>query len=277
MGALFSCSCSCCVYLCGIWDVEYRKLRDMSTLLIFTGFVGVVFATVAVSIFPFQPTIVSASLCLAASCLTIVAALTTLCCCSMSPGGAHNAALMCMVIQLLSTASLLYASSGTSFDLCAVTKDCYHNNAALPSGEPTTLKCWKGNPAPTIFRNDVPTRPKCDPKYSYFCLDREAKKPIPYYDPDSAAGAPALGTFDIEYNFVGRKNCEPKWGDCGDLSKHHPQVFWGFDDREDCMAFYEDQDKIWPLTSTALVASGATIQIVFSFLFMYHCVHATNH
>jgi len=268
------CSCSCCIHLCGIWEVEYRKLRDISTLVVFTGFVGVVFAIAGVSIFPFQPSIVSGTLCLGASCLTIVAALTTLCCCAQSPGGAHNAALMCMVIQLLSTASLLYAASGTSWDFCGATKSCYHLGEPLPNGRPAP-RCWKTNVAPLTFRGAVPLRKNCDPDLSFHCVDRPGSLPIDVYDADWRSGA-ASGTIDLNYIYVGRKNCEPTWGGCGDHSANRPQGFWGFDDRDDCMKFYMDQDKIWPKTSTGLIATGALVQIVFSFLFMYYAVLATN-
>ena len=80
----------------------------------------------------------------------------------------------------------------------------------------------------------------------------------------------------IEFGGPYKRNCEDYWHDCGDKSKSTAQTFWGFDDRDDCMKYYKKMGKIWPLTSTGLIMTGAVGQATFSFLHMYYAVAATN-
>ena len=111
--------------ICGDWEPEYQNLRDTSVLLFASGVLGLLCATCAIALFPFQPSVNAGSLCMFGSALSCVTALVTLCCCRGTQSGAYHAALFCMVIQLLCTASLVYAGAGTSFDFCAETVDCY--------------------------------------------------------------------------------------------------------------------------------------------------------
>ena len=105
--------------ICGDWEPEYQNLRDTSVLLFASGVLGLLCATCAIALFPFQPSVNAGSLCMFGSALSCVTALVTLCCCRGTQSGAYHAALFCMVIQLLCTASLVYAGAGTSFDFCA--------------------------------------------------------------------------------------------------------------------------------------------------------------
>ena len=268
----------------------------MSSLVVVTSIVGIVFSVAGLAVFPFQPSIVSGVLALGASLLSITAALTTLCCCQQSPNGAHNAALMCMVIQLMSTASLLYAASGTSWDFCSDTRDCYYLAEPLPC-EPFARTCWDKNPY-DFLQGDIPTRKNCEPEKSYFCYDRMPEDIdisfdttlfqayVASLDPetteaceDFASGASPSALrdlYDLEFSGPYKRNCEARWKPCGDHSKNDAQSFWGFDDREDCMKYYMKQNKIWPTTSTSLIACSAMMQIVFSFFLMYYSVLATN-
>lgn len=271
----------------------------MSILVVFTATVGLVFAIAGIAVFPFQPSIVSGVLCMGASLLSLAAAFTTLCCCQQKPGGAHNAALMCMVIQLMSVASLLYAGQGTSWDFCGDTTDCYYITTQVPCSDGAQEKCWEKNPY-DFLRGDVPTRKRCDPKTSYFCYDRmptdvsididsngfEAYMEDLYLS-DRLESCSDFEVLDdqnindvvsvaIEFGGPYKRNCEDYWHDCGDKSKSTAQTFWGFDDRDDCMKYYKKMGKIWPLTSTGLIMTGAVGQAIFSFLHMYYAVAATN-
>ena len=68
--------------ICGDWEPEYQNLRDTSVLLFASGVLGLLCATCAIALFPFQPSVNAGSLCMFGSALSCVTALVTLCCCA---------------------------------------------------------------------------------------------------------------------------------------------------------------------------------------------------
>ena len=185
-----------------------------------------------------------------------------------------------MVIQLLSTASLLFAANGTHWDFCASTKACYsltENVVDTPNGPYNMPTCFKKNPYPATLvvpsgLGFVPVKKNCITDLSYYCLDRESEMELVLVDIDTGV---AKAT-SFPYHYIGKRNCEEAFNDCGDHKKSSPQRFWGFRDRGDCIKYYKKKDRIWPFTSTSLIVTASGIQIFFSFIYMYYCVLATS-
>jgi hypothetical protein len=276
--------------LCGEWEPEYESLRNTSVLLFTAGGVGLFCATCAIAMFPFQPAVNSGSLCMFGGALSCTTALVTLCCYRGTQRGAYHASLLCMVIQLLCTASLVYAGAGASFDFCSSTVDCY----GLRFANPDLASCW------TCVREDwdscdlecfdaeavqagvldqcrkadtgpgtvLPYRKNCWETKAFQCFDR----PHPNKTYASLEGP-------LTYQLLGERNCEPRYsknGKCGDPSARAPQPFWGFEDRETCWKYYKGNGPdgwrrkyISPKASTAFVCVGALTQILASFFFMF--------
>ena len=214
--------------ICGDWEPEYQNLRDTSVLLFASGVLGLLCATCAIALFPFQPSVNAGSLCMFGSALSCVTALVTLCCCRGTQSGAYHAALFCMVIQLLCTASLVYAGAGTSFDFCAETVDCYGlrfegadrescwtclrepwDGCALQFScdeDEVVRKCREG--AGDLGAVALPYRKNCWETKAFQCYDRAAGTRN-YTSPEGR----------LTYQLLGKRNCEPRYspnGKCGD-------------------------------------------------------------
>ena len=56
--------------ICGDWEPEYQNLRDTSVLLFASGVLGLLCATCAIALFPFQPSVNAGSLCIFGSALS---------------------------------------------------------------------------------------------------------------------------------------------------------------------------------------------------------------
>lgn len=274
--------------ICGDWEPEYQNLRDTSVLLFASGVLGLLCATCAIALFPFQPSVNAGSLCMFGSALSCVTALVTLCCCRGTQSGAYHAALFCMVIQLLCTASLVYAGAGTSFDFCAETVDCYGlrfegadrescwtclrepwDGCALQFScdeDEVVRKCREG--AGDLGAVALPYRKNCWETKAFQCYDRAAGTRN-YTSPEGR----------LTYQLLGKRNCEPRYspnGKCGDGGEATPQPFWGFEDRETCWKYYKGngpkgqrRKAISPKSSTGFVVVGSLTQILASFFFMF--------
>ena len=273
--------------ICGDWEPEYQNLRDTSVLLFASGVLGLLCATCAIALFPFQPSVNAGSLCMFGSALSCVTALVTLCCCRGTQSGAYHAALFCMVIQLLCTASLVYAGAGTSFDFCAETVDCYGlrfegadrescwtclrepwDGCALQfscDDDEVVRKCREG--AGDLGAVALPYRKNCWETKAFQCYDRAAGTRN-YTSPEGR----------LTYQLLGKRNCEPRYspnGKCGDGGEATPQPFWGFEDRETCWKYYKGngpkgqrRKAISPKSSTGFVVVGSLTQILASVFFM---------
>jgi len=199
------------------------------TLLV--GMAGVSFGITGAVLFPFVPSTVAGSILAVTSALTLVAALLVLCG-RDTMTAAHRAVIASIVIQIASCFLILVMTVGTRHTFCAAKKPCY----VEPILDGSDDKCDKDRDGKG-----------CIADLSYFC---------------HKASMVNASVVNASMVYLGRRNCDTTLSDRCNGGRR----YWGFDDRDDCLDFYVQKNRIMPDLSYGFIVGGGVLQFVFSTL-----------
>lgn len=208
------------------------RLFVTAIFTLIAGIAGIASGISGVVIFRYSPSTFAGSVLAVTSVLTCVASVMVLAN-KDSESTKIRAAVICVVIQIAASISLLLITTGTSYDFCATSKPCF-----VRANVTDDIKCDE----------DMDGK-ACIEDLSYLC-----RKISVGDDTD-----------------LGMKNCDVR------QSKrcNGGDSFWGFDDRDDCLEFYADKNRLFPATSRGLIISGGVLQCVFAVLLLV-ALESTN-